>query len=119
MYEREWLFRVENIVNAIEKIQRILSQTSHDEFINDDDKWNIVAFQLIVIGEAAKLIPEEIRNRYSELPWRDMIDVRNRMAHDYLNVNLNIVWKLAMEDLPPLIEPLKRIYKDFDNLQSN
>lgn len=64
---------------------------------------------LEIIGEAAKGITAEFRQEHSELPWRSMVGMRDRLIHGYFNVNLDIVWKTVINDLPPLINKLEKI----------
>lgn len=62
-----------------------------------------------IIGEAAGKITKETRDRYSDIPWPNIISMRNRLIHDYSNVNLDVVWSTIVEDLPPLIAALEQI----------
>ena len=67
---------------------------------------------LEIIGEAARHVPQEIRARHPELPWAEMLTMRNIVIHEYHGVNLSIVWQPVKEDLPPLVAPLKRILQE-------
>ena len=64
---------------------------------------------LEIIGEAAKGITAEFRQEHSELPWRSMVGMRDRLIHGYFDINLDIVWKTVINDLPPLINKLEKI----------
>ena len=64
---------------------------------------------LEIIGEAAKGITAEFRQEHSELPWKSMVGMRDRLIHGYFDVNLDIVWKTVINDLPPLINKLEKI----------
>jgi len=65
-----------------------------------------------IIGEAARTISGEFRERYPEVP-RDLISgTRNRLAHGYIDVDLDIIWTIVTKDLPPLIEELERILEE-------
>ncbi|MFH1087534.1 MAG: DUF86 domain-containing protein [Chloroflexota bacterium] len=64
------------------------------------------------IGEASRTISEELRERYPEVPWESIIGTRNRLAHGYIDVDLDIIWTIVTKDLPPLIIQLGRILKD-------
>ncbi len=61
------------------------------------------------IGEAANRITTEFQARHSLIPWRDMIDMRNHLVHAYTDIDLDVLWKTAVEDLPPLISQLEAI----------
>ncbi|PWH18803.1 MAG: hypothetical protein DDG59_05190 [Anaerolineae bacterium] len=62
-----------------------------------------------VIGEAAGRISDATRNQHSEIPWRDIVGMRNRLIHGYDAVDANLLWDTVTVDLPPLIEALERI----------
>ena len=65
-----------------------------------------------VIGEAAYHVSNEMRQRYPDIPWQSICGVRNRLAHGYTDVNLDVIWTIVTKDLPPLITRLKRILKE-------
>jgi len=64
---------------------------------------------VIVIGEAANHIPEEIRQKYPEAPWSEMTGIRNVIVHEYFGVSLKILWETVSSDLPPLVTVLQAI----------
>jgi uncharacterized protein with HEPN domain len=64
---------------------------------------------LEIIGEATKRIPDDVRQRYPEVPWRAMAGIRDKLIHDYVSVNLEVVWKTVREDLPGLLQQLAKI----------
>ena len=74
MPPRDWAFRIQDILEAIAKIQRYVSGMDFDTFENDEDIMDAVAHNLTVIGEAPNHIPSEITSGHPEIPWRQMID---------------------------------------------
>jgi uncharacterized protein with HEPN domain len=64
---------------------------------------------LEIIGEAARRIPQGMRDKNPEVPWRAMAGIRDKLIHDYISVNLEIVWKTVAEDLPVLLPQIERI----------
>ncbi len=64
-----------------------------------------------IIGEAGKYISDEFKTDYPEIPWIDIVDMRNRLIHGYFKINLNIVWDTVTNDIPVLIEQLEKINK--------
>jgi len=64
-----------------------------------------------IIGEAAKRVSEPTRERHSQVPWRLVIGMRNRVIHGYDEVDLDVLWDAIQLDLPPLIEQLEGILK--------
>lgn len=77
-----------------------------------------VLYNLIVIGEAAINIPSDVKERLPELPWRLMGDMRNLIAHQYFQIDREIVWDTIQNNLPQLIEPLQKLLdsKDVEDL---
>jgi uncharacterized protein with HEPN domain len=62
-----------------------------------------------IIGEAASQVSDETRRELTQLPWREMIDMRHRMVHAYYDINLEILWRTVRNDLPPLIQILEQV----------
>lgn len=66
---------------------------------------------LEIIGEAAKNVSPELCERYPEMPWSSIIGARDRLAHGYMKINLDIIWAIVTKDLPPLIAQLETLLK--------
>jgi len=81
---------------------------SKARFKADDKTLDAVLRCLTVIGEAAKRIPESERPAYPEVPWRRITGLRDRVVHDYLGTDLNIVWEVLQEHPPELIRRLPK-----------
>lgn len=62
-----------------------------------------------IIGEAAARVSTQTREQYPDIPWIEMTGLRNRLIHGYDAVDLDILWDILMEDLPPLIQRLRSI----------
>ena len=78
--------------------------------LDTDRKLSLSLVRLLeIIGEAARGITMEFRIEHSELPWKSMIGMRDRLVHGYFDVNLDVVWETVTNDLPPLIEKLEKI----------
>ena len=109
---RNWKIRVTDILQCIAKIGRYTKSYTFDNFQEDEKTIDSVLRNLEIIGEAARHVPAEIRARYPEIPWAEMLTMRNIVIHEYHGVNLSIIWQTVKEDLPPLVAPLKRILQE-------
>jgi uncharacterized protein with HEPN domain len=77
--------------------------------LNTDRKLNLSLVRLLeIIGEAAMAISPQFRQKYSGLPWKNMIGMRDRLIHGYFDVNLDVVWETVTHDLPSLIAQLEK-----------
>lgn len=98
-----------DILQASRYAQSFVAGKSRDEFIDDAQCHFAVVRAVEIIGEAANRISDEFQESHPELPWRDMVNMRNRLIHVYDDIDLALVWKTVSDDLPPLIrliEPL-------------
>jgi len=106
---RDWRSRVQDILVAIETVQQRIQGLDFQAFEGNPVLVESVIYQLIIIGEAAANIPPEIKQQAPELPWRQMTNMRNIMAHAYFRVEQSIVWETACNNLTPLIQPLRNL----------
>ena len=116
MSRREDLSRLKDMLDAAR--DAVSAASGHNEAdIAADRVWALGLVKCIeIVGEAATKISEEIRNRYPDIPWAEIIGMRNRLVHVYFDIDYEQVWKTLTEDMPPLIERLESI---FDNEISN
>jgi uncharacterized protein with HEPN domain len=77
------------------------------------DRDRMLALALVksieIVGEAASKISKERREELPQIPWPSIINMRNRLIHAYSDIDLNVLWKTVLEDLPPLIAELEKI----------
>ncbi len=112
MPPRDWSVRIEDIIEACKRIVEYVHGISEDDFSQDTRTVDAVIRNLTVIGEAASKIPEEVRLRYSGLPWEEMRGIRNIVVHEYFGVSIPIIWKTLQDDIPPLIPLLQKILEE-------
>ncbi len=80
------------------------------EDLDTDRKLNLALVRLLeIVGEAASRTPPEERAQHSQIPWGQIVGLRNRLIHGYDSVDLDILWQIVTKDLPALIEALEQI----------
>jgi uncharacterized protein with HEPN domain len=99
---RDWRFRIDDIIEAINKIDRYTGGIDFDSWLKDEKTIDAVIRNIEVIGEASSHLPKEIQEQFEDVPWKMMRGIRNILAHEYFGVDLEIVWKTVKEDLPAL-----------------
>ena len=112
MSSRSWQLRVQDILDAIGRIQRQTENLSFEELEDNETVMQAVLYNFIIIGEAATQVDAEVKQRYPQIPWRLMGDMRNIIAHQYFQVDLVIVWGAIRDDLPPLVSQLEGVLQD-------
>jgi len=97
------------MVEAAEDAVRFTQGLDYEEFVANKMVRDAVLHNLHVLGEASNHVPAEIKARYPALPWEDMRDMRNIVAHEYFRVDWEVVWSTVQEDIPSLIAQLNEI----------
>jgi len=105
------LVRLKHMLDAVTEILEFTRDKNRADFTNDR-KLNLSVVHLLeIIGEAGSGISIEVRNNYSQIPWKVIIGMRNRLIHGYFDIDLDIVWKTVKQDIPPLLPILRDIIK--------
>ncbi len=111
---------LEDILEYAEKAHRFLEETpTVDDLQKDERTLLAVVRALEVIGEAAKRIPKDFRDRYPRIPWRGMTGMRDKVIHEYFGVDAAVVWRTVREDLPPLRESIAQALSNLKMEQSD
>ena len=101
------LTRLKHIKQSAQEAISFVQNRSRED-LNRERMLSLALVRLIeIIGEAANSISSQKQNQYSEIPWRRMVGMRNRLVHAYFEVDLDVVWQVVIFDLPsilPLIE---------------
>lgn len=101
-----------DILHAMQSIEKFVENIDFDKFKQNDIISSAVIRKFEIIGEATKHIPEEIRQKYSEIPWKEMAGMRDRLIHFYFGIDYNLVWRSIKERLPKLISMLKKAVEE-------
>jgi len=108
-----------DVLDAIQRIEEYMRGVSYDAFFDDNLRQDAVVRQLEIIGEACRRISADVQDRYSDIPWVDIIGMRHKIAHDYFKVDLETVWDTILDDLPFLKIEMARILNDLDAATSS
>lgn len=103
---------IRHISDSIERIEKYLKDIDEDEFARNTLIQDAVIRQLAIIGEAGKRIPHDLRKRHKDIPWKDVVGMRDKLIHDYFGVDLQAVWDTATIDIPELKKEVKKILKE-------
>jgi uncharacterized protein with HEPN domain len=89
-----------HIRDAIEKIENYISDVDYEQFVLNDMMVDAVLRELAVIGEATNSLSKDFRRNHPEIPFRDIIDMRNILIHNYTDVDIKVVWETCKKNLP-------------------
>jgi len=104
-----------DILSSMEDIEEFIKGMDFEKFISDKKTINAVIRSLEIIGEAAKKVPMDIRDKYPEIPWKYMAGMRDKLIHEYHGVDLEMIWKVITEELPKLKPKFKFIIEVLEN----
>jgi len=102
MSERNWKLFIDDILESIQWIEKYVKGMNYDEFSKDRKTIDAVVRNLGIIGEATNNIPKEIRDRFSDIDWKGLSGLRNRIVHDYFGIDITIVWKIISDEIKDL-----------------
>lgn len=102
-----------DIQEAVRRISEYIANMSYEQFRKDIRTQDAVLRNLEIIGEAAKSISAAFCKQHSEIPWRQMAALRDRLIHHYFGVNLDIVWDVVTEELPAVADHIESARKDY------
>ncbi len=107
MPERKDMDYIRDIQEAISRISLYTEGMNYNSFSRDTKTQDAVIRNLEIIGEAARNISIDLRTGFTDIPWKSMIGIRDRLIHHYFGVNLNIVWQVCINELPRVRKALE------------
>jgi uncharacterized protein with HEPN domain len=100
---------VEDMLEALRKIGSYTAGLDNQSFLRDEKTIDAVVRNLEILGEAARQIPGDYAGDHPNVPWPKITGLRNRIAHDYFGLDLDIIWQIVRNDLPPLKAPMEQL----------
>lgn len=110
--DREFL---SDVREAIRRIKAYTVKMNYESFLDDTKTQDAVVRNLEIIGEAAKGLSGELREKYTSIPWKSMSGVRDRLIHHYFGVNLDVVWEIISSELDEVLSQVENILSEMEN----
>ena len=92
-----------DLYHALNQILTFTQNMNKQEFINDEKTQSSVLYQLVIMGEAVNRLSEQFKNQYPQIPFNEIRGMRNRVVHEYKEVDCDIIWEAIQKDIPELI----------------
>ena len=110
--ERDDSVLLGHMLEVAKRIADRFRDLSREQYDLDDELRDAIAYRIQIIGEAASKLSPQFRASHCNLPWAQIIGLRHRIVHDYMNVNYKILWEVVKKDIPKLIEALEPLVCD-------
>jgi len=101
-----------DVLDRIAKIRRYIEGYDYESFCDDEKTSDAVIRNIEVIGEAIRHVPDDLRQKYPKIPWRQIAGMRDKLIHDYLGVDLEYVWNVASMRIDELEADIKGILEE-------
>ena len=108
-----------DILDSIISIKEFLIGIDYDSFYKDKKTQYAVIRALEIIGEASKKVPMEVRKIYTDIPWRSISGMRDKLIHDYFGVDIEVVWNTANAKILSLEDEIRKIISDYKSQEQH
>ena len=109
MRERPWVLAVRDMLDACERCLDYTSGMDQGAFLEDRRTYDATIRNIEIVGEAANNVPHAVWDAHQEIPWRGIVDTRNRIIHGYGVIDDETVWEIVTQDIPELIPQLRAL----------
>ena len=110
--KRDYQLFLKDIIAAMESIEEFIGDMTLEELKADEKTSSAVIRKFEIVGEASKHIPLKIRDKYTNIKWKSMAGMRDRLIHAYFGIDYNLVWSAIKTEIPNLKLKLKKILSD-------
>lgn len=112
---RSPILYLSEMLDAVRAIKEFTKGMNRETFLKDEKTKSAVTHQLLILGEASKAIPQDIKLRAPDLGWRGMAGMRDRLIHAYFNVDYDLVWDTAKNRVPTVKKGLEKLIEELSS----
>jgi len=112
--KRDYRLYLDDILEAIGKIEKYTKGLNEGQFKKDDKTVDAVIRNFLVLSEAVKHIPQSIRRKYPNIPWKEMAGMRDKLVHEYFGIRHDVVWETISKRLPKVRRLVETLLKKMD-----
>lgn len=105
---------LKDILNAMDSIELFVKGMDFEKFKEDDKTASAVIRKFEIIGEASKNVPDDLKNEYPHIPWREMAGMRDKLIHFYFGIKHELVWHTIKDVIPEIRPSLTEIYENME-----
>ncbi len=109
MSDREWHFYIDDMIDFAQQVSNYTAGLNQEAFFANRLVHDATLRNMELIGEAATHVPAEVRQTFTDIPWRQIIATRNRLIHGYLGIDADTVWSIVQSDIPALLPALRNL----------
>jgi len=117
MSKRDANVILKSIISEIMKLEKFTNGIDYEAFVKDDMRYYVVIRCLEIIGEAVRQLPEDFKQKYSNIEWRKIVDLRNILIHEYFGIEPEIIWDIVKNKIPPLKAFIKMLLGETQKMQ--
>lgn len=103
---------LQHILESVEILQSYLADIGEDQFLKDFEKQDAVERRLQIIGQAIIQLPQEFKDQHTAIEWARIAGLRNRLVHEYLDIDHLLIWNIINKSLPKFKESIQQLIED-------